>query len=60
MGQIYLELEKVLQIKWKDLFLRVKGKQRELDLDKWVFPIRGQSGNETVFKIEMHFEENKF
>ena len=25
---------KVLQIKWKDLFLRVKGKQRELDLDK--------------------------
>ena len=34
MGQIYLELEKVLQIKWKDLFLRVKGKQRALDLDK--------------------------
>ena len=34
MGQIYLELEKVLQIKWKDLFLLVKGKQRELDLDK--------------------------
>ena len=34
MGQIYLDLEKVLQIKWKDLFLRVKGKLLELDLDK--------------------------
>ena len=34
MGQIYVDLEKVSQIKWKDLFLRVKGKQHELDLDK--------------------------